>query len=369
MKKLQILVFCCIISYPIIAQRCDCFENLNFVQKHVEQNYPGYKDKVSVKNQENYLNFTAKLIKQSKQTLQIDSCANLINLWISFFRDGHIQLFGPNGPTHNQFLYPNRNFSRGDYQEYSVEYKKLSPQSNYIRIGTFSERYYSVIDSIFRKYEAELSTSPNLIVDLRGNEGGATFTYFPLLPYLYTDTIWHTGFDVLATKDNIEAYERQLNSPYMPEEQKPYIRANIESMKQHINSLLSLSPDYPQVVPNPKESPENVIILVDNNCGSTTEHFLFIALQSSKVILMGEPTIGMYDYGDMRGFNLPSIPFQLFCATNRSRRLNIQQGIDNIGIQVHVSLNRNKDWVMEAQMFLEDESHPLRKWWERKSKN
>ena len=196
---------------------------------------------------------------------------------------------------------------------------------------------------------------------MRGNEGGATFTYQPILPYLGIDTIKHIGFDVLATKSNIMAYERLLESPYMPENQKPYILRNINLMKENIGNLTSLSDDYTEIIAKNNNS-QNIVILTDNNCGSTTEHFLLIAKQSEMVTIMGEPTIGMYDYGDMRNFSLPDLELQLWCATNRSRRLDAGAGIDNIGIIPDIPLNKNRDWIEEATQFLEESNNHLRQW-------
>lgn len=126
----------------------------------------------------------------------------------------------------NTFLYPNLHTHNLDYTPYSIEFNRLTAQTSYLRIGTFSERAYNQIDSIINNNQALIAQTENMIIDLRGNEGGSIFTYNPLLPYIYTDTLRFVGFDVYATTQNILAYERQLESPYIPDNQKYYIQRN-----------------------------------------------------------------------------------------------------------------------------------------------
>ncbi|MEM6377344.1 MAG: S41 family peptidase, partial [Bacteroidota bacterium] len=351
--RIMLMGFMLLGSQLLLAQTYDCLSNFQFVAQHLETNYPGFADKVTPENIDRYWRFRDAFETKSKNLDNQDDCMDAINEFIAFFRDGHIQLFDPNGPLENHYLYPNQGaFDLSDKLP-MVAFEQLSTQTAYLRTGSFNERMFRSIDSIVNHNSQLLDHADHIILDLRGNEGGATFTYRPILPYLGLDSIHHVGFDVLATEDNISAYQRLLESPYMPDNQKPYIQQNIELMQQNLGQLTSLSDDYTEYVTK-NEKPQRIVILIDNNCGSTTEHFLLIAQQSEQVILMGAPTIGMYDYGDMRNFSLPDPSLQLWCATNRSRRLNTNQGIDNMGIQPDIPLNSNKDWVAEALLFLEE---------------
>lgn len=346
------------------AQQYDCLKNFQFVKQHIETNYPGFKDKVNSENLSSYLQFKEEIETRMQDLKTQEDCINVINQFIAFFRDGHIQIFRKNSPIENYYLYPKKGSFNTLQGVKHIDYRQLTSRTVYLRIGSFNEREFNSIDSIAQKNHKSLKNSDNIILDLRGNEGGATFTYQPILPFLGLDSIQHIGFDVLATEDNIAAYQRLLESPYMPENQKPYINRNIQLMKQNIGKLTSLSDDYIESITK-NEKPQSIIVLIDNNCGSTTEHFLFIAKQSKKVTIMGEPTIGMYDYGDMRSFLFPDPELQLWCATNRSRRLNTGGGIDNIGIQPDIPLNKNKDWIDEAILFLEQKNNHLQQWLKR----
>jgi C-terminal processing protease CtpA/Prc len=104
-----------------------------------------------------------------------------------------------------------------------------------------------------------------------------------------------------------------------------------------------------QPLPNPKK----VLILINRGCASTTEQFLLYARQSSKVILAGEPTQGVLDYSNMRDAPFSCMSYVLRYATTRSRRLDVGEGIDNIGIKPQIKLERNGDWIKQARKIIE----------------
>ncbi len=351
MKKVLWVIALSFLFSNVAAQESSCLQNLNFLIGHIEKNYPGFADKVTSKNRNVYHYFKKALQSKAESTSSPD-CAKILNEFLAYFKDGHLQLFDASGPVANTFLYPNRNYPR-DYPVHPTTYfEKLDDNTALVRMRSFYQREYPKVDSIIKTNKTSLSQVSQLIIDVRGNEGGATFTYAPILPYLGLDSIQHIGFDVLATEDNIEAYRELMESPYMPEEQKPYLQRNIDMMKASPNQLVSLTEDYAEYI-NQDEQIHSIIILIDNNCGSTTEHFLFAAKQSPYVTLMGEHSIGMYDYGDMRKFDIPNSNWHVWTATNRSRRLNQGGGIDNIGITPDVFLNHNRDWIKEAVQYFQ----------------
>ncbi len=339
----------------LFGQGCSCSENFTFVRQHVAGNYPGFKDKVRLPQDSLFNSFTRQVVQEVGLISQPDSCVKAIYKWLSFFKDGHLQIHFHNQLIRNPFLYPEHHDNPSSGQTDVVSFGPLDEHTNYLRIASFFEGHYRQIDSVLINNRVNLEGKKNLILDLRGNEGGATFTYQSLVPYLYTDTIHYIGFDVLASAANIAAYQEQLKSPYVPEGQKPYIKANIDRMKESEGALVSLSPDYFQVLERRLPNPSNIAILVDGSCGSTTEHFLLMAQQSEKVTIMGQPTAGIYDYGDMRSFPFPCSDHMFFCATNRSRRIDMEQGIDNRGIQPDQLLTQGSDWVAIAHEWLKNQ--------------
>jgi hypothetical protein len=80
---------------------------------------------------------------------------------------------------------------------------------------------------------------------------------------------------------------------------------------------------------------------------------LLATKQSSKVVLAGENTIGNLDYSNVIAVPFSCYPYALLYATTRSRRLNIHQGIDNVGIAPHYHFAESADWIKGALKIVE----------------
>jgi hypothetical protein len=46
------------------------------------------------------------------------------------------------------------------------------------------------------------------------------------------------------------------------------------------------------------------------------------------------------------------MPYKLYTPTTRSRRIDIGEGIDGIGIKPNIYLTYKQDWIQEALKFL-----------------
>lgn len=237
--------------------------------------------------------------------------------------------------------------------EATVSSEILSAKTLYLKINTFNQNNAKKIDSLFKANQSNLAQMPNLILDLRNNGGGADFSYRPVTPYLYTEPIRNIGSDVLATADNITGWAAVATTDGIPPDQKNFMNGVIKKMEQNKGKFISFSEDstisFDSILPNPK----TVVILINKNCGSTTEEFLLLAKQSSKVTLMGEPTAGVLDYANVRGADFSCMPYMLYWATTRSKRIDQGMGIDNVGIMPDKKLKPEEDWINEAKRFVE----------------
>lgn len=238
-------------------------------------------------------------------------------------------------------------------QTIDVYSKALSDQTFYIKIGTFNQRNAKNIDSMIRANQSTIEKTPNLILDLRNNGGGADFSYKPLMPYLYTNPIKEIGPNILSSDDNISGWKALLMMNDIPEQQKVFIREKIALMEQHKGEFVKMGEDNEIIIDNPSLFPKKIVILVNKGCGSTTEQFLLTAKQSQKITLMGEASAGVLDYANVRDISFSCMPYAIHYATSRSRRVDIGQGIDNIGIKPDVELNMGQNWITAAQQFLE----------------
>lgn len=213
-----------------------------------------------------------------------------------------------------------------------VASKKLTGKTLYIKISSFSPSNGKNIDSVFNVNKALLDTMPNLVLDIRGNGGGSDFTFHPILPYIYTNPVKDYGVDVLATEANIDGWKKILDDPDLSAENKQAILDIIKKMEANKDRLVSLGNDGIDSSFSALPYPRKIVILIDKGCASTTEQFLLAAKQSKKVILMGEHTNGTLDYSNVRQAKFSCMPYTLRYSTTRSHRVDINQGIDNKGI-------------------------------------
>ena len=194
---------------------------------------------------------------------------------------------------------------------------------------------------------------PNLVLDLRGNGGGADYTFNPLLPYVYTDPVKLIGVSLWSTDATINGWKKYLEDKDMSEENKKEISNIVAQLEANKDKWVSSSDD--RVISNYKKlpSPAKIVILIDKGCASTTEQFLLFARQSSKVILVGENTSGTLDYSNVVRANFSCMPYILGYSSSRSRRLDVNQGIDNIGIKPDHYLTPKDDWIQKSLTLLE----------------
>jgi len=68
---------------------------------------------------------------------------------------------------------------------------------------------------------------------------------------------------------------------------------------------------------------------------------------------MGDNTSGTLDYSNVREAPFLCMPYILCYSTTRSRRLDVGQGIDNIGVKPNIELKPGTDWIEAAVKELE----------------
>jgi len=451
------------LGLPILMQaQCNCQEEFSKIKNHLESNYPGFKDKVTTRNLQNYQAFTAQKEQVAAQAKNKSQCYFIINQWMSYFNDNHLQsainmeaiekidplklqsdfpiekidvsdkllkkiekakgiegLYSKKGESFSIALFENKNsfrdyvavvikstdstFENGsvlaelkeksaneyfllynsahmlafatikpkngelisgfvkngkeivDNENYNFETKFLNENTLYFNIPSFSWEAKPMVDSLFAAQKENLSKSANLIIDLRNNGGGSDDVYGVISPYLYTQPIKGIGVDALATNDNIKGWELILAQyPDLPAESRQEIQNLIDKMKLQINQNVNIVEDDIDSSFTQLLFPKNVVILINERCASTTEQFLLEARQSKKVTLMGQNTQGTLDYSNLRESDFCEMPYKLYTPTTRSRRIDIGEGIDGIGIKPSIYLTDKQDWIQEGLKFLDN---------------
>ena len=234
--------------------------------------------------------------------------------------------------------------------------KRLSPATMWLRLPDFGDERADVLKTLLRDRATDLASSPNLVIDLRGNGGGSDRVYAPLLPLLYTQPIYSVGIELRASADNA-ALRQALADRY---------RAEVPDAAATLDRQNKLMRDRPggYVQPDPKPfsitrfdavlpSPKRVVVLIDG-AGSSGEQFILDARQSRKVTLMGRRnSAGVLDFANVVSMPTPSGRYEVHWAISRSLRLP-EDPVDPDGIAPHVAIPKaERDPVRYAQAWLE----------------
>jgi len=213
-----------------------------------------------------------------------------------------------------------------------------------------------VVDNIIRENPAITKSVENLIVDLRGNTGGTVRAFTSLIPLLYTNPILEINCGQYCTPDGINRtrqriidLERNHADTIEIKEWKDWLKKQEDSIGHFIyfdQDTLKFDSQFTY--------PKHVGLIIDYGCQSATEIFLLQALQSKKVTLFGEPTMGAIDYLDYYPVNLPSGKYQLYIASTKRIIPKGGKKLDGIGFQPKVKINDSvKDWVEFVKQYYE----------------
>ena len=170
------------------------------------------------------------------------------------------------------------------------------------------------ITKAVRQYKR--SGRPYLIIDLRGNGGGADGVFNPLVELAYD----HPGIVKGAFFRNTEK-----NRAFLLEGMKGnkgIVKAIRESADKP-DSLAVLRGDYLRSFKKVSTFPRRIAVIIDNQVASNAEG-LVLALHSvsDRVALYGrEPSLGCIDHVNPRPFAIPSLDMVVYIPTTRSSRL------------------------------------------------
>ncbi|MCF6182776.1 S41 family peptidase, partial [Lutibacter sp.] len=235
--------------------------------------------------------------------------------------------------------------------------EKISKTTILLRIPSFTHRFKEEIDSLLEINNKLISGTENLIIDLRNNGGGSDASYRKIIPYLYTNPIRSLGVQYLSTKLNNKRMIEFMNDPDWSEKDKKWAKNGLEKLNKHLGEFVNLEDDIVDIdtlnaiLPYPK----NIAVLINGNCGSTTEQFLLAAKQSKKVKLLGTTTGGSLDISNMYSVNSPSGEFTLWYGLTKSYRIP-EMLIDGKGIQPDFYFDKTikpYEWIKRTIEILE----------------
>lgn len=342
MRILFLLVFLTNLN-TLTAQRCPCSRNLDFLIKKVEKNYAGFQDKVTTANKAEYREHTDRFV-QAAQTIKEDSsCIRHCIDWARWFKDRHL-ILQPIGAS---------KMIRATPLPFSLS--SIDSQTMLLVLPSMNGTYANLVDSMMRTQEAQLRSKPYLIVDCRNNKGGSDRIWWPLKPYLYTQTVVTDGSLYWASEDNARFVGEIMKRDGVSKGSKRYYKKLIADMKktpgQFVGTMNVRREHMEMVTP----FPQKVVVLVDNHSASSTENFVLWARQSKKVTIMGQQTAGVVDYGNPNVISSPCRDWELWVPTIRSNRVADGRALDNVGILPEISLEADTtDWIESAKTRLRE---------------
>ncbi|MEL6626811.1 MAG: S41 family peptidase [Bacteroidota bacterium] len=243
--------------------------------------------------------------------------------------------------------------------EGSPYFAEVDDQTLLIGIPSFDYDYKEEIDELIEAHRTQILSTPNLIIDIRGNGGGSDASFKELIPFLYTSPIRSVGIELRSTPRNNERMLTIANDDEYDEEIQEWAKQAYDVLNEHLGEFVNIYGQevfvstFDTVLPYP----QHVGILIDEENGSTAEEFLLIAKQSQKVKLFGRTTFGVLDISNMYWADAPSGDFTLHYSLSKSFRLS-GMAIDGIGIQPDIFLDQTlprHEWLNYVQEVLHQE--------------
>jgi hypothetical protein len=338
----QYLLFLSFVLLALVAtgQNCNCLENFEFLKAKIENDYAGFQDKVNESTRTEYEKHTEFYKRKIAETTTTQRCVLLMEKWLDFFNDKHLRMS----------------------TELNIYWtlKQIDSTTLLFRIPDFSWSSKPIIDSLIRTNYDLITKTPILIIDLRGNGGGIDYSYLELLPFLYTNSYESKGVEWLASKGNIEFFEKSIESGNVRKGHENDMKELVKVMKKNQGSFVATEDTKTDTVKYDSvfKYPQKVGLIVNDFCASSCEQFILAGKNSFKTTVFGTNTLGVLDYSNTVPVSLPMENISLRYPMTRSQRLP-ENPIDNIGIEpdVRIDLPDNlniKDEVDEWVLFVKD---------------
>lgn len=315
-KVLLIVLFFIVITSN--GQNCDCQKEFDSLVVKIEKDYAGFYDKVNAKNINEYKKYTEVFRVKSINTKTFLRCTMVLDDWLKYFNDKHLSI------SVEQNIY--------------YTYKRIDSTALLLRIPSFEWESKELIDSLILKNISEISSTPILIIDLRGNGGGTDYSYIELLPLIFTKPYESKGVEWWASQGNIDYFEKAIIKGDIKKGREDETKLFLDTLKKYRNKFVQIDKSDTVICNKIYKMPQFVGIIVDDYCASSCEQFVLAAKNSSKTTIFGTQTLGVLDYSNAVSEDLLTKGLRIRYPMTRSSRLP-DYPIDNIGIKPDVEIN------------------------------
>jgi hypothetical protein len=185
-----------------------------------------------------------------------------------------------------EFIYPRTKF----------KFSLLDSNTCLLQFPSFAGKAEKIIDSMVKTNDNILRSKKNLIIDVRGNFGGNSDSYQPLVKYVYDENFKVTNAYDLATEKSIKLIDDYLKDSGITKREIIEYTLLVKKMKAGINKpVYDNSPyEYPKEI---LKYPASIAVLFNNKTASAAELFIQVASTSKKVKLFGINSSGAVDFG------------------------------------------------------------------------
>ena len=218
--------------------------------------------------------------------------------------------------------------------------------------------HYEAIRDFIEESKPKLRKAKNLIIDVRNNGGGNVHSVDELLPFLFKPGE-KPSFDVPKREFNCTSRNVELFAKQVSEARSYQIDSQTLEMLESAPSTFESNKDkgftefdfsaYLQTLEKDFQGesyPLNVCILTDNGCASAGEDFVRVAMESSKVTVIGRATMGINDYSDLLQVSWNE-EFSLYYPLSRARVKTEVDPIHGKGIKPHYYLEWSPEFILQ----------------------
>lgn len=239
-----------------------------------------------------------------------------------------------------------------------VSFRVLSKDACLLTIRSFDQALAKTTDSLIKANRDLIVGTENLIIDLRGNGGGVSDSFFSLFPLIYTKSIPLDDLYLRSSQGNIDLFQKFLENPALPRVKKEAMQDFIDSLKAQPGKMVLVRKGSAIELDSILQKPKRIGVLIDYGCASATEAFLIDCHYSSKVTMFGSRTHGALDHTEVGDYRSMPCPYIYYLCPVGKRGLKIYPAIDNIGIQPDVKLDASTpNWIAYVENYLTREGN------------
>ena len=230
---------------------------------------------------------------------------------------------------------------------YAMEFKELTPETNYLSLPTFNMTYKPVIDSLLSENRTKITSKNNLIIDIRNNRGGGFDAFEPLLPYVLDANVTEQPYygSVWVSQNNFEYYDSTKYEYAESRQDSLYESEYVEFLRSHLGEFTPIEKEL-DTISIVQGFPNKVGLIFNRYSASTAEGLILTSMSSNKVKTYGENSMGAVSYGDWVRFDLPELNIWISITTKKMVFKN-NEYFESIGISPEVILDNadESDWI------------------------